>query len=79
VLFAPMIDRVIPTQGFGTHAHREFEIFSYSTFPLVPLPSFPTSGQALTFTLLPIQSSTANSPTATLCTTPRSSNEATCR
>ncbi|KAG7575366.1 hypothetical protein FFLO_00356 [Filobasidium floriforme] len=22
-------DRVIPTQGFGTHAHREFEIFSY--------------------------------------------------
>lgn len=25
-----MVDRVIPTQGFGTHAHREFEIFSYS-------------------------------------------------
>lgn len=23
-------DRVTPGEGFGTHAHREFEIFSYS-------------------------------------------------
>lgn len=23
-------DRVTPGEGFGTHSHREFEIFSYS-------------------------------------------------
>ena len=40
-LFA-FLDRVIPTQGFGTHAHREFEIFSYSEFSrsCLPLPTF---------------------------------------
>lgn len=30
MILLPLKDRVASTQGFGTHAHREFEIFSYS-------------------------------------------------
>lgn len=29
-------DRVTPGEGFGTHAHREFEIFSYSKSSVRP-------------------------------------------
>jgi Pirin len=46
-------DRVDPNEGFGTHAHREFEIFSYIV-----------NGELEQYVLLVLRLDYTNQPTA---------------
>ena len=66
-------DRVQPRTGFGTHSHREFEIFSYVV-------SGELEQYAITFPLhILLYTYTIHYKTAkTLWATPRSSREAIC-